>query len=324
MNAFKSWVACLAMLSPALLGQQVHGAELPANTIRIVVPFAPGGAADSVARLVGQQVSQQSGKTIVVENHPGAGSIIGTELAARSVADGSTLVVVGNALVINKSLRPNLSYDPLTSFEPVCLLVDSPTVLVVNSSSPFRTLAEFLDKARAAPGELSYGTVGPASATHLAGEMLKRAAQVDLTYAPYAGAGPAVTALLGGHITAAIVLYSESAAQIRAGKLRPLAVTSRERFDSLRDVPTIAESGFKDYESRVWVGVLAPAKTPKDTVAQLSAQFASALRAPELKSRLIAQELYPAAMCGAEFGAYLQSASEKYGRVIKEANIKIE
>jgi tripartite-type tricarboxylate transporter receptor subunit TctC len=316
-----------ALLGAALLALFAQAAQcqsLPGNALRVVVPFAPGGGADTMARLIGQQVGARSGKAIVVENRPGAGSMIGTELAARAAPDGGTVLVVGNAFIINKILRPTLSYDPFTSFEPICMLVDSPGVLVVNSASDYHTLEQFLQAARAHPGELSYGSVGPASATQLAGEMLKDAAKVDITYAPFGGAAPALTSLLGNHITAAMVLYSEVAPQLKAGTLRALAVTSRERFSALRDVPTIAESGYKDYEMSIWVGVLAPGKTPKDSLAQLSSSFSSALEVPELRSKLIAQELSPGGPCGADFDTFLHKEFDKYSRVIKAANIKME
>ncbi|MDB5858266.1 MAG: carnitinyl-CoA dehydratase CaiD [Ramlibacter sp.] len=324
MRRFNHVLAGLAAIATAAGAISASGAELAVNPIRIVVPFAAGGAADSVARMVGQQVAERSGKTVVIDNRPGAGSAVGTELASRAAPDGGTLLVVGNALIMNKLLRPNLAYDPVTSFEPVCMLVDSPGVVVVNASSEFQTLGQLIDGARANPGKLSYGAVGPASATQLAGEMLKGAANVDITYAPFPGAAPAITALLGNHITAAVALYSEVAPQIKAGRLRALAVTSRERFSALRDVPTVAESGYKDYEMSIWVGLLAPAKTSKETLGQLTAMVSSALAVPELNARLVAQELSPGGPCGADFGALIQRMLDKYGRVIKAANIKLE
>ncbi|MDB5874267.1 MAG: carnitinyl-CoA dehydratase CaiD [Ramlibacter sp.] len=321
MRRFKFFLTCVAAIAATPLA---GAADLAVNPIKIVVPFAAGGAADSVARMVGQQVAERSGKTVIIENRPGAGSAIGTELVSRAAPDGGTLLVVGNALIMNKILRPNLAYDPVSSFEPVCMLVDSPGVVVVNSSSEFQTLAQLIDNARANPGKLSYGAVGPASATQLAGEMLKGAANVDITYAPFPGAAPAITALLGNHITSVVALYSEVAPQIKAGRLRALAVTSRERFGALRDVPTVAELGYKDYEMSIWVGILAPAKTSKETLGQLSSMFASALAVPELNSKLVAQELSPGGPCGAEFGGLIQRMLDKYGRVIKAANIKLE
>lgn len=309
---------CLCTGAPA----QVQGQA--AAPLRLIVPFAPGGGADSVARLFGTQVGERSGRPVVIDNRPGAGSTIGTELAARAAPDGNTVLVVGNAILVNKILRPTLNYDPMASFEPLCMLVDSPGVVVVNSDSEFHTLAQFLDAARANPGKLSYGTVGPASATQLAGEMLKSAAKVDVTYAPFAGAAPAITAVLGGHVSAAVVLYSEVAPQIKAGRVRALAVTSRQRFAALKDVPTIVESGYKDVDMSIWVGSLAPARTPRESLAQLTDLFGAASAVPEVKARLEAQELTPGGPCGAEFAAFLRAELDKYTRVIKAANIKLE
>jgi len=240
---------------------------------------------------------------------------------------------VGNNFVINASVRPSLSYHPLTSFEPICLLANLPLLLVVNSSSEFHSLAEFLAAARARPGELILASFGPGTPPHIAAESLRRAAGVDWSYVPYpAGDAPAVTALLGGHVTAVLATYSGVIEQVASGKLRPLAVAERVRIAPLPDVPTIAESGYagfaesrhKDFEASGWLGVVAPAKTPKETIAHLSALFASALQAPEVKSKLLPQGLYPVGTCGADFAAYIRTQHDEYARIIREANIKAE
>jgi tripartite-type tricarboxylate transporter receptor subunit TctC len=298
-------------------------AQTPAKTTRLVVPFPPGGTADVIARLVGQQVGQTSGQSVLVENRPGAGTIIATEFVARSTPDGTTLLVMANSFVINPSVRASLPYDPF-SFEPICLLVNSPQVLVVKADSPYKTLAAFVTAAKARPGELNYAAVGPATTQHIAGEMFKRAAEINLTYVPYAGGAPAVNAILGGHVTAVLANYNELMEQINANKLRPLAVASRERFAALRDVQTMSEAGYKDAEATAWFGLMAPAKTPTETIALLIAQFKAALAAPDVHSKLTAQGLYPAGACGADFDAHIKQQYESYARVIKEANIKVE
>ena len=293
------------------------------KTIRLVVPFPPGGTADVIARLIAQQVGQATGQSVLVENRPGAGTIIATEIVARSTPDGATLLVMANSFVINPSVRASLPYDPF-SFEPICLLVNSPQVLVVKADSPYKTLASFVTAAKARPGELNYAAVGPATTQHIAGEMFKRAAEINLTYVPYAGGAPAVNAILGGHVTAVLANYNEVMEQINANKLRPLAVAAHERFAALRDVQTMNEAGYKGVEATAWFGLMAPAKTPKETVALLIAQFGAALAAPEIQSKLTAQGLYPAAACGADFDAHIKQQYESYARVIKEANIKVE
>ena len=290
------------------------------KTMRLIVPFPPGGTADVIARFVGQEMG---GPGVLIENRPGAGTIIATEFVARSVPDGTTLLIMANSFVINPSVRASLPYDPF-SFEPICLLVNSPQVLVVNANSPYKTLASFVTAAKAKPGELNYAAVGPATTQHIAGEMFKRAAGINLTYVPYAGGAPAVNAILGGHVTSVIANYNEVMEQISAGKLRPLAVASRERLSALRDVPTMIEAGYKDVEATAWFGVMAPAKTPWETIGQLIAQFKAALAAPEVQSKLTAQGLYPVDACGADFDAHIKQQYESYARIIKDANIKAQ
>ena len=225
--------------------------------------------------------------------------------------------------LVSPHLR-KLNYDPLTSFEPICNLVSYPTVIAVNSVSPYRTLADLLNAARAKPGELALASIGPATVYQIAIESLKRAAKVDMTFVPYPGGAPALNALLGEHVTSLFLSYSTMAEQLKAGKLRALATWSRTRIESLPELPTVAESGYKDYEMDEWNGVLAPARTPKNAVSQLADRFTAALQAPEVKRKLVAQGLYPVGMCGADFGALLRKQYDDFGRVIRETNIKAE
>jgi tripartite-type tricarboxylate transporter receptor subunit TctC len=294
-----------------------------ARTIKIVVPYPPGGPTDIVARLLAEQIGRVQGPTMLIENRPGAGSVIGTEAVARAVPDGNTLLITAPAFVVNPHLR-KLNYDPLISFEPICYLVNSPPVIVVNSTSPYRTLADLLNAARAKSGNLSLASVGPATGLQLAFEMLKRAANVDMTFVPYPGTAPAITALLGNHVTSALVNYSDAAEQLKAGKLRGLAVAAPERIDPLPDVPTVAEFGYREYDAAQEFGIVAPAKTSRVVVAQLIDLFANALQVPEMKVKLIGQGLFPVKVCGAEFSDRLRKQYDDYGRVIREANIKAE
>jgi tripartite-type tricarboxylate transporter receptor subunit TctC len=202
--------------------------------------------------------------------------------------------------------------------------VSYPTVIAVNSASPYRTLADLLDAARAKPGELALASIGPATAYQIAIESLKRAAKVDMTFIPYPGGAPALNALLGEHVTSLFLSYSTMAEQLKAGKLRALATWSRTRIEPLPEVPTVAESGYKEYEMDEWNGVLAPARTPKNVVSQRAEWFTAALQAPEVKRKLVAQGLYPVGMCGADFGGLLRKQYDDFGRVIREANIKAE
>jgi tripartite-type tricarboxylate transporter receptor subunit TctC len=292
-------------------------------TIRIIDPFAPGGPEYVTARLLSDQIARQQGLSFVIENRPGAGSAIGTEAASRARPDGNTLLVTSPAIIINAQVR-KLGYDPLTSFEPVCLLVSSPNVIAVNSASPYHSLAELLDAARAMPGDLTLASVGPATSAHIAIERLKRLAQVNMTFIPYSGAPLAVNALLGDHVTAFFGSYPNVAVSLSAGKLRALATASRTRVEMLREVPTIAESGYQDYEADLWFGMFAPAKTSKDMVSRLAGWFSAALEASEIKAKLVAQGLYPVGMCGGDFATYLRKQYDDYGGIIRDANIKVE
>jgi tripartite-type tricarboxylate transporter receptor subunit TctC len=300
-----------------------HGAWAQTmRTIKIVVPFPPGGSIDILARLLAEQIGRAQGPTLVVENRPGGGTVIGTEAVSRAVPDGSTLLITTPSFVINPHVR-KLNYDPLTSFEPICYLVRSPMLIVVNSASPYRMLADLINAAHAKPGDLTLAS-SPASLLQIAFEMLKRAAKANMTFVPYTGAGPAVNALMGEHVTSVLVNYSDAVEQIKAGKLRARAIFSRERIELLLDVPTVAESGYKDIEEEGWFGLVAPAKTPKDAVSQLAGWFTAALRTPEIRSKLLNQSILPVGICGAEFGAFIRRQYDDYARVIRELNIKAQ
>jgi tripartite-type tricarboxylate transporter receptor subunit TctC len=301
-----------------------HGAwAQTTRTIKLIVPFPPRGPSDILARLLAEQIGRAQRLTMVVENRPGGGSVIGTEAVSRATPDGNTLLVNSASFVINPHLR-KLNYDPLTAFEPICYLVSSPTMIVVNGASPYSTLSDLIDAAHAKPGSLTLASFGPASTPQIAFEMLKRAANLDMTFVPYPGMAPAVNALLGEHVASAWVDYSAAAEQVRAGKLRALATPARTRIEALPGVPTIAESGYKDYEADTWFGLAAPRKTPKQTVTELAGWFKAALRLPEVRGRLVTIGLYPVGMCGEDFGALLRKQYDEFGRAIREANIKTE
>jgi tripartite-type tricarboxylate transporter receptor subunit TctC len=313
--------AAVAVLSVTLPS---HGAwSQTTKTIKIIVPFPPGGAADYLARVLAEQVGRAHGPTLLIENRLGAGSVVGTEAASRAAPDGNTILLNSKEFVINPHLR-KVNYDPLSSFESICLLATSPTVISVNEASPYRTLTNLLDAARGNPKDLTLAASGPASPFQIGFEMLKRAANVDMTFVPYPGAAPAVNALLGRHVTSTLTTYSTVAEQLKAGKLRALGTASRTRIEPLPDVPTIAESGYKDLEIEVWYGLVAPAKTPKETLSYLGGLFATAMQVPEVKTKLIVQGLSPAASCRADFDALIRKEYDEYGRAIRDANIKAE
>jgi tripartite-type tricarboxylate transporter receptor subunit TctC len=293
------------------------------RTIKIVVPTPPGGILDIVARLLAEQIGRTGGPTMVIENRPGAGTIVATEAVSRAAPDGSTLLLNASPLVINPLLR-KVNYHPLTSFEPVCALASSPLVIVVNSASPYRTLGELLNAARAKPGELTLASIGPGSNFQLEFEILKRAAKVDVTFVSYPGNGPAINALLGEHVTSMFGTYSNVVEYLKTGKLRALVVANRTRAELLPDIPTGAESGYKDFEDDAWFGAFAPAKTPKETVSRIEGWFTAAMQVPDIKAKLAVQGVYPVGTCGADFAALIRKQYDEYGRIIREANIRAE
>ena len=294
-----------------------------AKPTKLIVPLPPGGAGDIIARLLADEIARAQSRTIVVENRPGAGSVIGTEAVARSAPDGTTLLINAPYLLIAPQVK-KVGYDPLTSFEPICYLVSSPGIIVVNSASPYRTLAEFLDAARARPGKLSMASVGPATAQHLGLEMLKRVSGAEITYVPYAGGAPAINALLGNHVTAVFAEYAPLAGHIKSGTLRALATTSAQRVPAQPALPTVAESGYAGYDVDLWWGVFAPAGTPEDVRERLAAWFKAALQAPAVKAKLSAQGFSVAAKCGTDFAAILRKQYDDYGRIVRDAKIRAE
>ena len=293
------------------------------RAVKIIIPYPPGGAADVLARILAEQIGKANGQTMIVENHPGGGASIAYELAARAAPDGNTIVVASNSVVINPLLRKT-NYDPVTSYEPVCNLVSSPMIFVVNSASPYKTIGDLIAAAHAKPDAISLAALGPATTQHIAVEQFKRATKSAMLFVPYPGGAPTVTALLGQHVDSALVNYSEAVEQLKAGKLRALATASSQRIKLLPDVPTVAESGYPGYESEVWLGLLAPAGTPAERIAELTGWFAAAVKAPEVEAKLLTLGLYPAPLCGKDFAAFIQHKQNEYQGIVREADIKLQ
>jgi len=314
----------IAVIAAMLLAPASHSAwSQTARTIKIVVPYTPGSGPDILSRLMGEQIGRTQGPTVVVENRPGGGTVIGTEAVARAEPDGGTVLLIANSFVVNPALKKQ-NYDPVTSFEPICQLAATPIVLVVTGASPYRTLADLLAAARAKPGELSLASGGPASSLHFAFEVLKRAANINMTYVPYGGTAPAINALVGGHVTAVFADYPTVVSQLKSGNLRGLVTTSQARVEPLPDVPTLAETGISKYEADIFYGIVAPAKTPAEMVSQFASRFTAAVQAPEMKPKLDQQGLFPAVRCGADFASLIRRQVDEYSRVARETNIKAE
>jgi tripartite-type tricarboxylate transporter receptor subunit TctC len=293
------------------------------SAIKFVIPVPPGGPLDLLARVLADQISQKHGVKIVVENRAGGANVVAVQAVAHAAPDGNTVLIHSPAFLITPQLQTN-EYDPFKLFDPVCTLVNSPVVIAVNADSPYRTLADLIDAARAKPGELTLASVGPATPIHLGVEMLKRAAHVDMTYVPFKGDGPGVTALLGGHVTAMLANFASVSEHISAGKLRALAVGSKTRLAALPDVPTVAEAGYKNYEVGVWFGAVVPAGTPNEKIGQLGEWFTEALQTPAVKAKLAAQQLDSVPTCGARYSAFLHTQYEAFGAVIRDAHITTE
>jgi tripartite-type tricarboxylate transporter receptor subunit TctC len=257
---------------------------------------------------------------MVIENRPGAGTVIGTEAVARAAPDGTTLVMVANSFVINPAVGRG-NYTVEGSFEPVCQLAATPMVLVVQGSSSIKTLKELVDEAKA--GKIVFASGGPASSLHVAIEVLKLAQKLDSSYVPYGGTAPAINALMGGHVQAVWADYPTVVNQIKAGTLRPIVITSSAPIAELPGVPTLNSTGLAKHEADIFYGIMAPAKTPPDALAQLAGWFETAMKNEEIKPKLAQQGLFPAVKCGAAFGTFMKNLNADYTRVVKEAGIKV-
>jgi len=296
----------------------------PNRPVRIIVPLAPGGGSDILARLMAQHMGEALGQTFIVENKPGAGTVIGAELAAKSAPDGYTLYATSPNIVINHGLHPKLNYDALRDFAPISQWVSFSNLLVVNPSMPVNSVQELIDYARSRPGQINYGSSGNGATTHLGMELLKVMTGIDIVHVPYKGSAPAMADLLSGQVSLMLDAGATSNRQIKAGKLRVLAVTGSTRSVLNPDVPTIAESGVPGYDSSVWIGLFAPAGTAPEIVQQLYATISLVLKKPEVRAKLLAQEMEPVGSTPAEFGALVKSELDKWLKVIKAANVKID
>ena len=292
--------------------------------MKIVVPFAPGGGTDTVARTLAQEMAKDLGQSVIIENKPGAGTIIGTQSVATSDPDGYTLLMGTFANAVNPSLNAKLPYDPHKDFAPVALVARSFNIVVVNAKSPYRSIADLIAAAKAEPDKLSYGTYGTGTSAHLAGELFKSLAKVNLTTVPYKGAAPAITDLLGGQIQVMFTTVASAASLIESGQLRALAVTSAERSPAFPDVPTVAEAGVSGYSAESWYGLFAPAKTPPEIIERLNKAAATAVKAEAFKKLGVNEGLVMVASPPAELDRYFRGEEERWRKVIQDAGIKIE
>ncbi|MCC7347312.1 MAG: tripartite tricarboxylate transporter substrate binding protein [Variibacter sp.] len=313
-------VSLLLAFPPAAAQAQTF----PTKTIEIVVPFAPGGSTDTAARMIGQRMAETFGQAVIVNNRPGGGSIIGTAAVAKAAPDGHTLLAQTIAFAINAAARKSLPYDPINDFSPIVELSTLPLVLLVHPSLPVNSLAELVALAKAKPGTLNYASSGNGTSPHLAAEMFKSAAGLDMVHIPYKGNAEATNALLGGHVGVHFGLVPPFIQYVRSGALRALAVTTEKRIAALPETPTIAELGYPGYEISSWQGLFAPAGTPRETISMLNAEVVRIMNLPEMRERLRAEGAELVAGSSAQFTARVASEIAKWRRVIALSGAKME
>ena len=314
----------LLLLSLLVAFSNAYAQGFPNKPVRIIVPFPPGGGTDVVARTVAPKMQELLGQTVLVENRAGAGGNIGTDLVAKSPADGYTLLVASAATAINHTLAKNISWELTRDFAPVVLLVVNQSLLAAHPSVPVSNVRELIALAKAKPGQVTFASYGNGSSAHLIGELFKMMAGVDLLHVPYKGAAPAVNDLLGGQVN---ILFADVAAILphaKAGKVRPLGIGSAKRFGGLPEVPTIAEAGVPGFEGGGFLGLVAPAGTPRDVINTLNAAAVKSLAMPDVNERLNALASPPVGESPEHFGRHLRSEIDKWARVIRAGNIKVD
>ena len=307
-----------------LIANSVTAQPYPSKSVRFIVPFAPGGTNDIVARMVGVKLTEAWGQPVVIDNRGGAGGVIGADLAAKSVPDGYTLLMANVNFATNPGLVRNLPYDTEKDFAAVSLLATSPSVLVVHPSIPVRSVKEMIAFAKAKPGQLSYSSSGAGTTGHMAMELLKQMAAIDMVAVHYKGGGPALIDLIAGRVSPGFATILSAAPHIEGGRLRALAVSTPKRSSALPDRPTVAEAGVPGYEFTGWWGVVVPARTPHAVISKLNGELVKILAQPDVRERLVREGADPASTTPEAFTAYMRSEVAKWSKVIKTANIKAE
>ncbi len=312
----------LALIAGPSAWAQSDTARYPDRPIKLIVPYPPGGSADPAARLVAGDIGPRLGQTVVVENKAGAAGAIGTEAVARAAPDGYTLLLHTSVISTDPHLKPNAPYDVQRDLVPVSLVVKGPYLLVVNPALPVRNVAELIAYAKAHPGKLSFGSAGLGSSGHLIGELFKQAAGIDMIHVPYKGGGPSIVGLAGNEVQLVFDTFSGSRALAESGKLRAIAVTGDARSPLMPQVPTVAESGLKDFTAEYWLGIFAPARTPPAIVARLHEVISQALQNPAVRDQTMSQGNVPQALGPAEFARVFASDIARYKTVIEAAGIR--
>ncbi|MGA9328052.1 MAG: tripartite tricarboxylate transporter substrate binding protein [Bradyrhizobium sp.] len=316
-------LALAVLVLAAFPGSRAAG-PCPERPLRIVVPFAPGGGTDAIARTLAQEMAQDLGVSVIIENKPGAGTIIGTQAVAASAPDGYTLLMGTFSHAVNISLSAKLPYDPHKDFAPVALIARSFNIVVVNPKSAIRTIADLIAAAKASPEKITFGTFGVGTSAHLAGELFNTMAKVKLTAVPYKGAAPAITDLISGQIDVMFTTVASAASLVESGQLRAIAVTSAERSPAFPQLPTVAEAGVPGYAAESWYGLFAPAGTPVGIIGRLNKSAALAVRSEAFRKLIVNEGLVTVALPPEEFDRYVRGEEERWRRVIRDAGISVE
>lgn len=314
----------LGMLVLGALAPTAHAQDYPTHPVRVIVPFSPGGAVDGPMRIIAQELSKRLGQQVVVENRPGAGATIGTEAAARSAPDGYTLLLASQTNAISASLYRHLAYDPIEDFEPITFIGREPGVLVVHPALPVQTFQEFVAYVKERPGRIDYASSGNGSGQHLFAALLLAMTGLHMNHVPYRGSGQATSDLIGGQVQMSIPGTAGMVGHIRAGKLRPLAVTGMERSPQLPDVPTLQEAGVPGYEAYVWMGLLAPKGTPSSVIARLNREVLETLALPDVRRYFANAGIEIVGSTPSEFGAFFRRERDLWSRVVREIGARID
>ena len=318
------WKIARAIPVVALLAITAHAQDYPAKSVRIIVPFAPGGGTDLSARIIAQKLTEALGANFVVDNRPGAAGIVGSDLVAKSKPDGYSLLVVSSSHAINPAMYPKLPYDTARDFAPISLLLSGPSLVVAHPSLPAKNARELIALAKAKPGTLTFASAGHGTPPHMAGELFRALAGIELVHIPYKGNGPAYTDLMSGQVSLMFPNIATSLPYVRTGRMRALGVGSKQRSAIAPEIPTIHESGLPGYEMSSWFGLLAPAGSPAAIVTRLQQEIARIFKQPEVREKLYAQGVEPVGGTPQEFTAFLNAETAQWAKVIKASGLKPE
>ena len=323
LQTVRAWIALCAIVAAGLIVSPAAAQDYPSRPVKIIVPFGAGGPADIYARVIGQSLQDATKQSFVIENRPGAGALIGTGEVAKAPPDGYTLLMMSNTHTVNETLLPNRPYNLMRDFVPVAPVNYSDLLMVVHPSVPAKDLKEFLALLKAKPGDLNYASSGPGTPYHMAGELFKAMSGTNIVHVPHRGSGDARTSVIGGHVQMMIDAITTMAPTVQSGQVRALGTTGAKRSTVTPDLPTLSEAGLPGYEATIWLGIMAPAGTPKDIVAKLNAEINKALTKADLVDAWAKQGAVPIVMTSAEFDTYLRSDIDKWAKVIQAAGIKM-